>query len=85
MNGSLLGFYVYRIDEPDQTPFPLEKEYFQTHLATASSVGFVYGREVSARFRLPPGTYAVIPSTFEPDQEGDFMLRIFSEKGCPMP
>ncbi|ETE63144.1 Calpain-14, partial [Ophiophagus hannah] len=41
---------------------------------------FVNDREVTQDFRLPPGTYVVVPSTLEPHQESEFILRIFSRK-----
>ena len=33
------------------------------------------------RFRFPPGTYVIVPSTFAADEEGQFLIRIFAEKG----
>ena len=55
-------------------------DYFRYNASCARSKSFINLREVVGRFKLEPGSYIVIPSTFEPDQEGDFLLRVFSEK-----
>jgi len=28
---------------------------------------------------LPPGHYLIVPSTFDPNEEGEFIIRVFSE------
>lgn len=58
----------------------LDKNFFLTQAQTARSETFVNLREVSTRFKLPPGEYLVVPSTFEPHLNGDFCIRVFSEK-----
>jgi hypothetical protein len=45
----------------------------------ARSPSFINLREVSCRFKLPRGTYCIVPSTFDPNEEGEFLLRVFSE------
>ncbi|KAM5235027.1 calpain-9 [Ctenodactylus gundi] len=62
----------------------LGKDFFRSHASLARSKTFINLREVSERFRLPPGEYILVPSTFEPHQEADFCLRIFSEKKAVM-
>jgi hypothetical protein len=37
-------------------------------------------QQVSDHYSLPPGSYVVVPSTFEPEEEGDFIIRVFSER-----
>ena len=41
---------------------------------------FINMREVVNRCQLKQGRYVVIPSTYDPNEAGNFMIRIFTEK-----
>uniref|UniRef100_A0A3B3XPR5 calpain-2 n=1 Tax=Poecilia mexicana TaxID=48701 RepID=A0A3B3XPR5_9TELE len=73
-----IGFAIYEFH--GQREVHLDKNFFLTHAQTARSETFINLREVSSRFKLPPGEYLIVPSTFEPHQNGDFCIRVFSEK-----
>ncbi|ELW68161.1 Calpain-9 [Tupaia chinensis] len=72
-----IGYAIYQCPDGGER---LDRDFFRFHASQARSKTFINLREVSGRFRLPPGEYVLIPSTFEPHQEADFCLRIFSEK-----
>ncbi|XP_046899412.1 calpain-1 catalytic subunit b isoform X2 [Hypomesus transpacificus] len=77
-----IGFAIYEIPEEfkGSQNVHLKKDFFLHHSSCARSETFINLREVSTRLRLPPGEYLVVPSTFEPGKEADFVLRIFTEK-----
>lgn len=33
---------------------------------------------------MNPGHYLIVPSTFEPNEEGEFLIRVFSESAASM-
>lgn len=43
---------------------------------------FINTREVVNRYQLKQGRYVVIPSTYDPNEAGNFMIRIFTEKSA---
>uniref|UniRef100_A0A8B9KR60 Calpain 1, (mu/I) large subunit a n=1 Tax=Astyanax mexicanus TaxID=7994 RepID=A0A8B9KR60_ASTMX len=71
-----IGFAVYEVrTEQGCQNVHLKKNFFLSHSSCARSETFINLREVSARLRLPPGEYLIVPSTFEPSKEADFVLR----------
>lgn len=79
-----IGFAIY--DVPAQyesvNNVHLPRSYFTTHGSRARSESFINLREVCGRYSLPPGQYLVVPSTFEPNQDADFALRVFTQSNC---
>ena len=46
----------------------------------ACSGGYTDDARITKRFRLPAGTYIIIPSTYDKDMAGKFLIRLFTEK-----
>uniref|UniRef100_A0A023FNA0 Putative calpain-b n=1 Tax=Amblyomma cajennense TaxID=34607 RepID=A0A023FNA0_AMBCJ len=77
-----IGFALYEVEDPKKCPTPLTAEYLGDYREVCQSERLSQSRENTTRFRLLPGTFCVIPCTEEPDQAGDFLLRIYTEKKC---
>ncbi|MEQ2188982.1 hypothetical protein GOODEAATRI_020485 [Goodea atripinnis] len=69
-----IGFAIYKVN------VRLGPDVLLRQNSVAMSDTFINTREVCSRFKLPPGEYAIIPSTFQPHKNGSFVLRVFSEK-----
>ncbi|KAA0712343.1 Calpain-2 catalytic subunit [Triplophysa tibetana] len=77
---SSVGFNLYikvSIQRPHNIHLGPDVLLYKNPVAKSS---FVNMREESERFKLPPGEYVIIPSTFEPHRKGSFILRVFTEK-----
>ncbi|XP_022086070.1 calpain-B-like isoform X2 [Acanthaster planci] len=73
-----IGFAIYEYKDDKVSKLP--KDFFLYNASKARSPTFINTREIMGRFKLPPGRYCIVPSTFEPNQDGDFLLRIYSLK-----
>ncbi|KAM9777611.1 calpain-3 [Neosynchiropus ocellatus] len=83
MGGNLytIGFAIYEVPKEMQgNKQHMTKDFFLFNNTKARSKSYINLREVTQRFSLSPGEYVIVPSTYEPHQEGEFILRVFSEK-----
>uniref|UniRef100_A0A674DRB4 Calpain 8 n=1 Tax=Salmo trutta TaxID=8032 RepID=A0A674DRB4_SALTR len=80
-----IGFSIYQVQHhhpryKGRTNIHLGPDVLLRQKSVAMSSTFINLREICDRFKLPPGEYVIIPSTFEPHKKGSFLLRVFSEK-----
>lgn len=81
LNYVVLGFVVYKV--PPGTSLPLIEE----DLRRLEPVDLVAqhrpqpppSRMIVERFEEVPGSYIIVPTTWDIDQEAEFMVRVFSE------
>ncbi|XP_055383543.1 calpain-A-like [Condylostylus longicornis] len=79
-----IGFAVYELKNEDLHVRPQPMNFFKYRQSVGKSPHFINTREVNARFKLPPGNYLIVPSTFDPDEEGEFLIRVFTEHASTM-
>uniref|UniRef100_A0A8C1JP90 Calpain 8 n=1 Tax=Cyprinus carpio TaxID=7962 RepID=A0A8C1JP90_CYPCA len=84
-NPNAIGFTIYKVTGYIQSlrgrnNIHLSRDVLLRQRPIAGCKGFTSMREVSERFKLPTGEYVIIPSTFEPNRNGSFVLRVFTEK-----
>uniref|UniRef100_A0A8C5BT63 Calpain-3 n=1 Tax=Gadus morhua TaxID=8049 RepID=A0A8C5BT63_GADMO len=68
-----IGFAIYEMHGNKQH---MQKDFFLANSSKARCKSYINLREVTQRFRLSPGEYVIVPSTYEPHQEGEFLLRM---------
>lgn len=66
--------------EIDETKTSGLKLYSNQLDRIGASGSYINSREVTKRFRVEPGIYLIIPSTYDEDRASEFMLRILTEE-----
>ncbi|VDD83095.1 unnamed protein product [Mesocestoides corti] len=74
-----IGYAIYPFPPGAPPNALLTREFFLRTPLAARSI-FANTREVCGRHKLTPGDYVIVPSTFLPNEEAKFLLRIFSER-----
>ncbi|POI31739.1 hypothetical protein CIB84_004510 [Bambusicola thoracicus] len=76
-----IGFSLYKVArQQEEINQKLPPAFFTRHQPVNKRQVFLDEREVTCDFHLEPGVYVIVPSTLEPHQESEFILRVFSRK-----
>ncbi|XP_067117759.1 calpain-2 catalytic subunit isoform X1 [Osmerus mordax] len=75
-----IGFSIFEVPEQYKRlkgKFPAS--FFATNAPVGQSKNYLNAREVMELFRLKPGEYLIVPSTFKPNETASFILSILSK------
>lgn len=78
---AFIGFKIYRVSDADKEP--LMSDFFKDinsccKIVGSSSPGFTNVRDQTNKFELNPGKYVIIPSIFDPDISGSYLIRVYA-------
>jgi len=70
--GLSMGFHLLHIEKNRKTRIhvPMDSVNTKTH--------FINSRQITFAGQLPRGTYMIIPCTYNPKQEGEFLLQVYT-------
>ncbi|KAM9777650.1 calpain-8-like [Neosynchiropus ocellatus] len=75
-----IGFCIYAYKS---TSGKFLQSFFNTHVPVIQTSPYMNGREVMKFFRLRPGDYLIVPTTYNPNETASFLLTIYSrEETC---
>ncbi|KAM9777649.1 calpain-8-like [Neosynchiropus ocellatus] len=72
-----IGFCIYAY-KSTSGKFP--QSFFNTHVPVIQTSPYMNGREVMKFFRLRPGDYLIVPTTYNPNETASFLLTIYSRE-----
>lgn len=75
-----IGFSIFEVSDHfkgQSGKFPAS--FFNNNVPVAQSKNYLNAREVMEFFRLKPGEYLIVPSTFKPNETASFILSILSK------
>ncbi|KAL2305891.1 hypothetical protein Nmel_003784 [Mimus melanotis] len=75
-----IGFLLYKVQKYQESNRKLPPGFFTRHQPVNKHQVFLDEREVTYDFHLEPCVYVIVPCTLEPQQESEFILRVFSRK-----
>ena len=77
-----IQYRLYRILDDDDADVARRtgKYLYANQLERCGTTGsYINSREVTKRFRVAPGNYLIIPSCYDANVNGEFLLRIYTE------
>lgn len=69
---------MFQVLDLEKLPKPFDKKFFEQNTSIGHTPSFMNLTEVTCRFSVFPGIYCIVPSTFNPNLEAEFILRVFS-------
>lgn len=75
-----IAFHIYKIS-PELQGMCLTRNFFMKTAPVGRSGKYKAQRGVWRKLHLDPGNYIIVASTYRPNQQGEFFVRIFSKTG----
>ena len=75
----MIGFHLLKVES--------NREFRLHKIIPGSDCGssdYIRSRHIFLRKTLSPGRYFIIPTTFDPGQDANFLLRLFSDKSSDL-